>query len=278
MGAKRTRFRTKVRITHLKYAAIQNATLLRYKHAVRAFFAYLKLHRIAISSMFSFLDFQLSEYFNFLYLADRPMHWAADALSGFKRLLPSCKKHLDVSSSYIRYWGKSVPRQRALPLSPELCKGVAAVAIARHKPRLGLAFIISFLGLLRVSEVLNLKAKHILFVHAELVHLVIADSKGATRKGCPEAVQVRDKAVVAALRRVVSNFLPDDLVFNFSYHEFAAGLTLHANFSSFLTLDSPHTALGGVGRPFIFATMATTTGSRSMVDGPKLPLHACMLI
>ena len=269
MVARRTRFRTKVRITHLKYAAIQNATLLRYKHAVREFFTYLRLHRVPIPATFSILEFQLSEYFNFLYLADRPMHWAADALSGFKRLLPSSKRHLDISSSYIRFWGKSVPRQRALPLTPELCKGIAAVAIARQKPRLGLAFILAFLGLLRVSEVLNIRAKHILFLHVELVHLVVADSKGAKRKGCPEAVQVRDRAVVAALKRVVLQLLPDDLVFNFSYHEFASGLSLHANFSNFRIRVSPPTVSGGVGRRSFFIGTAATIGSRNMADGHK---------
>jgi integrase len=161
------------------------------------------------------------------------MYMAADALSGFKRLYPSCKRHLDTSNLYYKNWTRSIIRVRALPLSPVLCKGIVSVAICKQKPRLAVAFLLAFLGLLRVSEVLQLRVCNIVFISPVAVHLVLEDTKGAKRSGAPEAVQIRDSQAVYALRKLVNGLSAEDLVFNYSYHEFSKMLVSCAKFFEF---------------------------------------------
>ena len=132
MPARRVRMRRQVQIAHLKYPAITHTTLRRYKLSVKSFFAWARSSKLRLPHSFLELDGQLSEYFNFLFLDDRPMHWAADSLSGFKRLLPSCKRHLNISNLYYKNWTKCLMRERAIPLSANLVQGMAAAAFTKQ--------------------------------------------------------------------------------------------------------------------------------------------------
>ena len=108
-----------------------------------------------------------------------------------------------------------------------------AVAVCKQKPRLAVAFLLTFLGLLRVSELLHLKACNIIFLSSASVHIVLEDTKGAKRSGAPEAVQISDRQTIGALRKMVEGLADDELVFNYSYHEFSRFLVLCAAFFDF---------------------------------------------
>ena len=56
-----------------------------------------------------------------------------------------------------RNWCKTVIRSRAYPMSADLAKGMACVCLVEGQPRLAVAYLLSFLGLLRVSEILTLR-------------------------------------------------------------------------------------------------------------------------
>ena len=142
------------------------------------------------------------------------MHYAADALSGFKRLLPACKRHLDVSGLYYKNWVKSICRERAWPIPPDLVQGMAAAALVQQKARLAISILLCFLGLLRVSELLTLTVSDFSFLQPNLLHVTLRESKGSKRKGAPEAVQVKDIQLIRAIsclcktvRRMKSCFL-----------------------------------------------------------------------
>ena len=168
--------RRQVQIAHLKYAAITHSTLRRYKLSVKRFFAWARSSKLRLPHSFLELGGQLSEFFNFLFLDDCPMHWAADALSGFKRLLPSCKRHLNISNLYLKNWTKCLTRERAIPLSASLVQGMAAAAFTKQKPRLAVSFLLSFLGLLRVSDVLSLTVSSLVFLRSDLLHLIFPEA------------------------------------------------------------------------------------------------------
>ena len=100
---------------------------------------------------------------------------------------------------YYRNWCKTIIRVRAFPLSSDLVKGMAAVAFTERQPRLGVAFLLSFLGLLRVSELLHLRVAHLKFFCSNSLHLVRANTKGAQLKGSPELAQIFDPVLIAAV-------------------------------------------------------------------------------
>ena len=108
--------RRKVKVAHLKYAAITTTTVLKYRRAIRFFFLWPRRSGLAFPTSHAQLDAQLAEFLNFLYQDDYPMYWGANALSGFKRLYPACRRHLDLSALYYRNWTRTIVRARAFPL------------------------------------------------------------------------------------------------------------------------------------------------------------------
>ena len=177
--------RRQVQIAHLKYAAITHATLRRYRLSVKKFFAWPRSSKLRLPHSFAELGVQLSEYFNFLFLDDCPMHWAADSLSGFRRLLPSCKRHLNTCGLYYKNWTKCLMRERAIPLSAELVQGMAAAVVTKQKPRLAVSFLLAFLGLLRVSEVLSISVSSLIFFVPTCFIICVPIRKGQNAKAAP---------------------------------------------------------------------------------------------
>ena len=92
---------------------------------------------------------------------------------------------------------------------------MAAVAYTEQQPKFGAAFLLAFLGLLRVSVLLQLRGAHFKFISKELLRLVLVNTKGAQLKGSPEVVQIVDLVLIAALTSLMKNRLADDLVFLF---------------------------------------------------------------
>ena len=130
-----------VRATHLKFLGVTPNTLKLYKHAVHEFFTWRLEQRKSKCKTFKAFDEQLSQYINGLYLKGDPMYKAANALSGFKRLMPQCRKSLEVSSLYYSNWAKSVPRRRALPLKADWVRVFGSFAQVHGQPELGVLVV-----------------------------------------------------------------------------------------------------------------------------------------
>ena len=116
--------RRKIRATDLGFAAITDATILRYKRAVSRFFVWLKEAKLALPTTLSELNARLGDYLNYSYQDELPLNWGSDTVSGFKRLYPACRRHLETSHMYYRNWCKTIVRVRAFPLSADLVKGM----------------------------------------------------------------------------------------------------------------------------------------------------------
>jgi hypothetical protein len=116
---------------HIKFVSMAPKTLIKYKVAVRRFLWWRKSAGFPYPSAVTDFDFQVSEFINHLYLDDSPLGWATDCISGLKRLFPRCRRHLDTASLYHANWVKATKRVKALPLTPELVRGIAAFSLVQ---------------------------------------------------------------------------------------------------------------------------------------------------
>ena len=97
----------RVQVAHLKYAAVTTKTLNNYRKAVFSFFRWLEAKGSARARSHVELDNQLGEYLNYLFTRDEPMYLGTNAMSGLKKLYPSCRRALEVSTQLLKNWGQN---------------------------------------------------------------------------------------------------------------------------------------------------------------------------
>jgi integrase len=234
-----------VRKTHIKYEALKETSLRRYKVAVQRFFQWRKSAGFSLPNSLSQLDFQASEFINYLYLDERPLGWAGDFVAGIKRLYPRCRKHLDTTGAYYKNWSKATVRVRALPFTPDFVRGLASLALIDKKPRLAAGFLVAFAGLLRIGEVIQLRASNVNCLRPNFSILSFPHSKGAQMKGQTETVIIRDPVLNRVLSVLKASAGDADFIFGGSYREYAAAVSDYANF---FNLNHPNLTLHGLRR------------------------------
>ena len=232
----------RVRKAHLKYTGLQSATLKRYQTHVRKFFGYLDFEHLDTPSSLEDLDIAAAEYINFLYQDDRPYGWAADFLSGLKRMYPKARRRLDTSSVWLKNWSRTLRPTRALPLPCDLVQAMACSALLRGELQFGTALLLGFLCFLRVGEIVNLQSKDIrFFCNPVLAFLTLEDSKGAKRSGAAEHVVLKDAAVVSLLRLLCKGKASPALLFPIKWTAFCESLQVAgARFGLSSTRLTPH--------------------------------------
>jgi integrase len=133
---------------------------------------------------------------------------------------------------------------------------MAVVAIRQGRPRMGVLFILGFLGLMRVSELISLRANQLSF-YVGKCHVALPDSKGAKLKGSAEIVVVRDAGLIAVLFSWYGRSDPQDLLFPFSYYEVACEMRhTAAFFGGYVKTLSPHSLRRG-GATWYFSLHAS---------------------
>ena len=206
-----------VKKTHLKLVGLGSISLQRYKAAVSKFFAWRRNSRIHPSSSFGELDNQIGEYLDSLYQSDSPLHWAADLLSGMKRIYPRTRGFLKISDSYYRNWNKVIRRSRALPLSLRLVRGLFVYGCLKDNPEFSLVVLLGFVMLLRPGEILAQRSSLFTYVNEELM-VVKVWGKQSARTGEWETVLLKDPLLI----KVICNLKKKgkDFLFNKSSHFF----------------------------------------------------------
>ena len=160
-------------------------------------------------------------------------------------------------------------RERAIPLSANLVQGMAAAAFTKQKPRLAVSFLLSFLGLLRVSEVLSLTVSSLVFLRSDLLRLIFPDSKGAKRKGCPEAVQIFDPQLIHCLKCFCARRPPDEKYLIFLITDSLKLLQSWPLVLGWFHHGLPRTVFVGAVLLSFLSTAGPTTKSRTRADGPR---------
>ena len=202
---------------HIKYVGITQRTLKKYRFAVARFFDWFKRNCEEMPDDLDSLDTVASEFVNELYQDDRPVGWASEFACGLKKLYPKCGKRLQITSSYVKSWQKSIKRVRALPLGQDLLLAMASIAILRRKKELALILLIGFNGLLRASEMLMLTFGQISILRDGTMMITLEDTKGTKRSGEVESVLVRDNSLVPVVAKLKKGKAATDKVYDGTY-------------------------------------------------------------
>ena len=218
----RVPLRVKVLRGHVKYEGVTQRTLQRYRRQVLRFFDYLDTYNINWPRSPGEFDHVTGEYVNHLYQDMDPYGYAGDFLSGIRRFLPRWRCHTQAAGQYFRNWRRTLSFRQALPLPADVIQGIAGVALADGRPRVAVAFLVGYVGLLRTTELLKLSSSQLHFVRGDTsVVISLPDSKGAKRQNNSEKVIVSDPSIVKALAHVVRSLEPADSLVGMSAKDLA---------------------------------------------------------
>ena len=198
---------------HLKFLGITDKTRANYKTAVSRFFSYVKHCLERPPQTPQELRHAAAEFVNFLYQDDRPLYWAGDFLSGFKRFHPSQKLMLDEASGYYKNWSNSVVRSKALPFPVEFVQVMAAVAVTEGNFELATLCLLAFAGLFRLGELFNLRLRMIDVVSDNFCIITLLSSKTTG----PVAISIKDATIISILKARVAKGRPTELLYAGSY-------------------------------------------------------------
>ena len=199
----------RVQVAHLKYAAVTSTTLNNYRKAVFNFFRWLDAHGAARPHSHAELDRQFGEYLNFLFTHDEPMYLGTNAMSGLKKLYPSCRKALEVSSQLLKNWSRTIIRERAIPLPFQFTKALAAVALRQGDEKFCVALLLGRI-MEAVSRVNPLRRSE--FRRRSVISLLVRFGSGpivgvTSLRGCGVAWAVSHDSQVSLVYFVLRTWL-----------------------------------------------------------------------
>ena len=198
---------------HLKYVGISDKTAARYRKQLLKFFEYVDLHGHKMPNSMEKLDFLAGEYVNHLYQEMEPYGYAGDFISALRRYYPACRRHVETAGLFFKNWKRGLSLRQALPIPADILCGMAGAAIAEGSPRTAVTLLIGFRGLLRTSELVNLKKNQISIVSCgSLLVISLPDSKGAKRKHITEQVLIHDKNIIAFTRQLVQQLDDEECI------------------------------------------------------------------
>jgi integrase len=228
MPRPQVKLKLKIRTGHLKYAALTPATLTKYEFAVKEFFTWVsKTHGGRARSRLQF-DWTAGEYINYLFQNALPYYKAGYFISGLKRLYPESKHALNSATAFYKNWLKLINPQRAWPVSSSLVRAMAVILWRQHRVVMSSLFLVAFVGLFRIGELLEVIPSDLQFCNAELIIVSLRRSKGALRRGAPELVQLRDRSLCSLLRVLVRRVPLGSKIFPFCYNDVGKALKLCA--------------------------------------------------
>jgi integrase len=227
MGSKKERpMKVAQKKAHIKHEGIQETTAHRYRQSLARFFEFVRLHERLLPRTFEELDDEVGEFINYLYQDDLPQGWGIDLLSALKRFYPKCRRHLGTGHLYMKNWTRVTTRRRAIPATRDLVIGMTVAALFEGKVRLAFGILISFIGLLRVGEIVGATRRQFgLFGGGSLLTLALPESKGAKRKGTAEQITVYDPLVLKLAAFVLESLDPNEKVLDLTYYKFAGEIS-----------------------------------------------------
>jgi integrase len=148
---------------------------------------------------------------------------AAGAVYGVPMLLPRLAKRLPVARRYLDSWQVLKPSRPRPPFTKDVISAVAMRLALNGYPRYALAALLQFDCLLRVSELMNLKASDVAFQEdarlgsgfqdSKVEHAGVCVSIRKAKTGRNQSVLVVDKDVATLLRFAMKGLKPSDMLF-----------------------------------------------------------------
>lgn len=201
----------------LLQAGLAPSTRKKYKDAVTKFMSWCT-ERKEVADTYEELDELIADYLHEHYEAHegRGKQFAKDTLNGVHNFLPRSKGQLLISSKVVQHWNKAHPAESYPPITWELAVTVAIQMVRGGDYLYGVATVVSFDCLLRVSELMALRREDVSFAGDARVGSAYRKTLIAIRKaktGNNQSVDVHDSKVADLLRSVVSRTKPGQLLF-----------------------------------------------------------------
>ena len=157
------------------------------------------------------LDELLSARIEAMWEEGDPKAFASSLLAGMQHFFPPCRGHIPSARRLLHAWGRAEMPARAPPLTLDIAKGFAGLAILQRRLDVGVCLLMAFHCFLRTGEVVSLKATDIVVDRANgraVVNLGL--TKGGIRRGARESVTVHDSHLVEWISALLSHRLPGD--------------------------------------------------------------------
>ena len=149
---------------------------------------------------------------------------AVAAVYGVEMYLPRTKGQLTVAYRYLKGWDKLVPSKPLPPFTKDIVSAIAIHMAKKGQSRYALAVLLQFDCLLRVNELVNLRARDVLFRgESRLGSTATVQSRHRfsdavlcfrhTKTGPLQSVPVLDFDVAKLLRFSLIGKRPDDFLF-----------------------------------------------------------------
>ena len=189
----------------------------RYKPAVREFISFVKEHGDVVDSAEE-CEYWLAYYMHVCYVTGLASKSRCHfALYGIEFFMPEAKP-LKLPRACMRGWDKLVPPTPYAPMPLDLCYAVAVTCVLAGAVAVGIAVLLSFDCLLRISEVAGLRVGDIVDhrAQADPVGRGVAVYLRVTKTGRRQAVMVEDPALAelpVAWQAAVARTNPGGLLF-----------------------------------------------------------------
>lgn len=204
---------------HIRSIGITSNTRQRYHKALAHFFSWLRTMSFGMPHDMDDFDYLAGEFVNHLWQEGCGLSSANDFISGMGRFFPKSRRNMPTARQYVKNWCRQVSRKRALPLSIDMVKAMAALALMRSRRDLSVLLLLGFLGLLRTDELLQLRRDQIIFLHKPQMRIVITllHTKTTGYRGGPEQVVIHDPVVHLLLQDVVQSLNSSERIYNGSF-------------------------------------------------------------
>lgn len=186
------------------------ATLAKYRAAVKHFYHWCRENGADDPQHYQQLDELLADYFQSIFDENegKGKQKAKDTLYGVQLFLPHARGKMIVSSAIAARWSKSTPVVSYPPLTWELTVLIAVQMTRHRRADLALAALLGFDCLLRVGELMRIRARDVAFpadarMGADREYRVTTLAIPVAKTGKNQSVVVRDPDVIALLRGAV---------------------------------------------------------------------------
>ena len=193
----------KGRVANYLFGLLQPNTQLRYARALEAFDRWASLGKLRFHELDEEKqDFLLAEYLLEMRDGGAPLHHANDTIAAIQKCYGGRRRYRAAGAVSIGWHSEHLVDQ-AQPFPEVVLYAFVAALCGAQRPQFGVALLVSFCGLLRISECLALTWSDIYFPdqHKSGNYVVLTLRRTKTEAANVAKVILRDAGVVAFLQR-----------------------------------------------------------------------------
>jgi integrase len=198
----------------LKATLVKPSTLLLYHHSLQVFYLWLRFHCLLWPATSDELDILVSSFGEAAWEEGETRALFANLLSGIRYFEESLRTSLFASRRLLTAWDRNEWTVRSFPLTAQMVKAMAGAALELGWIDVAVALLVGFAGLLRVLELLSIRACDIKGdVSATALVIDLPYTKTSSRKSIRERALIEEPLAAMLLLLLAEDLQPDQYVF-----------------------------------------------------------------